>query len=163
MGRPKKSAPKHVEPEEESQEIPEEEPAAVIEPEEEDETGALPAGAVSQTDAARGALDKGYEKPAEAVKYIKDTFGIDMNPQYFSAIKTRLGKSGAKRAPATEPTRRGPKPKAAAPAVQGYVAPPEKPKAAGDQVDLIAAMEAMKPLVAALGADKVKRIADLLG
>ncbi len=158
MGRPKKSAPAHVEPEDASQEIPDEEPARTLEPE------PIPKGAVSQTDAARAAIDAGYEKPSEAVKYIKDKFGIDVNPTYFSAIKSRLGKGEAK----AEPAKRGRKPKVAEPVarkplVEGYVAPPEKPKAAGDQVDLIAAMEAMKPLVAALGADKVKRIADLLG
>ena len=45
---------------------------------------------------------------------------------------------------------------------EGYVAPPEKPRAVTGETDLLAAMEAMKPLVAALGAEKVKRIADLL-
>jgi hypothetical protein len=30
-------------------------------------------------------------------------------------------------------------------------------------MDLLAALEAMKPLVVALGAEKVKRVADLLG
>ena len=44
--------------------------------------------------------------------------------------------------------------------VDGYLATP--PQAANGEADLLAAMEAMKPLVAALGADKVKRIADLL-
>src|SRR3954447_12957838 len=33
----------------------------------------------------------------------------------------------------------------------------------GEEGDLLSAMETMKPLVAALGAEKVKRIADLLG
>ena len=57
----------------------------------------------------------------------------------------------------------GRKPKAApGQAVEGYLAPPPKPQASGGESDLLAAMEAMKPLVAALGADKVKRIADLL-
>ena len=172
LGRPKKSAPAHVEPEFESQELPDEEPAAVIEPDPGDEPqdagepGPIPRGAVSQTDAARAAMDAGYDKPAQAVEYIKATFGLDMNPQYFSGIKSRMNKdAGEKKA---EPARPGRPPKAAAPIarkppVENYVAPPQKPKAPGDQVDLIAAMEAMKPLVAALGADKVKRIADLLG
>jgi hypothetical protein len=54
--------------------------------------------------------------------------------------------------------KRVPKPKAA---VEGYVAPP-KLEAKGDG-DLLDALEAMKPLVDKLGADKVKRIVDLLG
>jgi hypothetical protein len=47
------------------------------------------------------------------------------------------------------------------PAGEGYLAPP-KIEAKGD-VDLIEALEAMKPLVASLGAEKVKRLVDLLG
>lgn len=42
-------------------------------------------------------------------------------------------------------------------------APPEKSKAAGDSADLLAAIVGRKPLVAALEADQVKRIAELLG
>src|SRR4051812_27855810 len=100
VGRPKKSVPAHVEPEDESQEAPEEEPARTLEP------GPLPRGAVSESDAARAALDASYEKPAEAVTYIKDTFGIDMNPQYFSAIKSNYKKAQAAKEP--EPAKRGP-------------------------------------------------------
>jgi hypothetical protein len=159
MGRPKKSAPAHVEPEDESQEAPEEEPASTIEP----EPGTIPQGAVSQTDAARAAMDAGYEKPAQAVEYIKTKFGLEMNPQYFSAIKSRLGKSEAK----AEPAKRGRKPKAAQPVarkpvVDGYLAPPEKPKAA-DEPDILLALEGIKELVSQFGADRVKRMVDLLG
>ena len=56
MGRPKKSVPAHVEPEPEfeSQEVPDEEPAAVIEPDDDEpvassEPDPIPQGAVSQT------------------------------------------------------------------------------------------------------------------
>jgi hypothetical protein len=45
--------------------------------------------------------------------------------------------------------------------VEGYLAPPPKPGSTGGSESLDA-MEAMKPLVAALGAERVKRIADLL-
>ena len=61
-------------------------------------------------------------------------------------------------APAARPAR---KPKAAAQAVEGYLAPPSFPDDGG--IDLLDAMEAMKPLIASLGAEKVKRIVDLLG
>ena len=57
----------------------------------------------------------------------------------------------------------GRKEKAAAQVAEpGQAAPQPKPRAAGGETDLLTAMEAMKPLVASLGADKVKRIVDLL-
>jgi hypothetical protein len=153
MGRPKKSVAAVVEAEDEVQESPDEEPDQVLEPE------PLPKGAVSQSDAARAALDAGYEKPAEAVSYIKETFGIDMNPQYFSAIKTRTKTSPA--ATKAAPAKRGRKPKVSAPLVDGYVAPPEKPKAAGEP-DILLALEGVKGLVNQFGAERVKKMVDLL-
>ena len=63
--------------------------------------------------------------------------------------------------PAAKPGR---KPKAApSQAVEGYLSAPPKQRGTGAEPDLLDAMEAMKPLVASLGADKVKRIVDLLG
>ena len=156
MGRPKKSAPAPIEEEEISQEIPEDDP----EVEEDDEPGRIPQGAVSQTDAARAALDKGYEKPAEAVAYIKATFGIDMNPQYFSAIKTRT-KTAEPTAKKAKPGKRGPKPKPAAP-VAAPATPTPKASSNGE-AELIESLETLKPLIAAMGAEKVKRLVDLLG
>ena len=161
MGRPKKSAPAPIEPEDESQDTPEDAPARLRE--------TLPQGSVSQSDAARSAIEAGHEKPSEAVKYIKDKFGLDMNPQYFSSIKTRTrtaGEPGSKKAE-PEPARRGPKPKVAAPTprkplVEGYVAPPEKPKAAGEP-DVLLALEGIKELVDQFGVDRVKRMVDLIG
>jgi hypothetical protein len=41
-------------------------------------------------------------------------------------------------------------------AVEGYLAPPPKAKAMDGQNELLAAVEAMKPLMESLGADKVK-------
>jgi hypothetical protein len=58
--------------------------------------------------------------------------------------------------------RRCRKPKAApGQGVEGYLTPPPKPAQAAVS-DLLDAMEAMKPLVASLGKEQVKRI-DLLG
>jgi hypothetical protein len=153
MGRPKKSVPAHVEPEDEVQESPEEEPARVL------ESAPIPKGAVSQSDAARAALDAGYEKPAQAVEYIKTKFGIDMNPQYFSAIKTRT--KSAPVAAKAEPAKRGRKPREVAPLAAQPVAAP-KPVANG-QTDLLDALTAMKPLIAQYGAEQVKKMVDLLG
>ena len=151
MGRPKKAAAAQpVEPEEESQEIPDEEPQPT----------SLPEGAVNKAQAARAALDAGYEKPQQAVSYIKNTFGIEMTPTHFSAVKSQMKGKEESGAPKGKPGR---KPKAASQAVEGYLAPPPKPKAAGSQPDLLAAMEAMKPLVDSLGKEQVKRIVDLLG
>ncbi len=103
--------------------------------------------AISKAKAAKAAIAKGYGKPIDAVKYIKEEFGIDMTPQHFSATKSNLNKKALAAEPAT----------------------PAKPRPVrashGDAVDheLLVAMEAMKPLVSSLGADKVKRLVDLLG
>ena len=153
----KHPAPAEVEPEEISQEVPEDEPEA----EEEDEPEAAEKG-LNKSQAARAAIDAGYEKPGEAVSYIKSEFGIDMNPQHFSAIKSNYRKKQEGEKPKAKPGR---KPKSAAPsqAVEGYLAPPPKQAPVGGETDLLAAMEAMKPLVASMGAEKVKRLVDLLG
>lgn len=58
----------------------------------------------------------------------------------------------------------GRKPKAEpSQALEGYLAPPSKATPTDGQTELLAAVEAMKPLVAALGVDEVKKIAELLG
>ena len=117
-------------------------------------------GKITKSEAVRRALADGVDQPADGVAYIRDNFGLEISPTHFSAVKSTEGKKG-EAAPKGKPGR---KPKAAAPvqAVEGYLAPPPKPRAVDEETDLLAAMEAMKPLVAALGADKVKRIADLL-
>ena len=94
------------------QDIPDEEPAAVIEPEPADESGG---DGPNNSEAGRQAIRAGYEKPGPAVAWIKETFGIEMNPTHFSAIKSNYLKKQAT-APVAEPAKRGPKPKAAAPA-----------------------------------------------
>jgi hypothetical protein len=78
-----------------------------------------------------------------------------MSKPHFSAVKSQLKKreGGAK-----PKGRSGRKPKAA---VEGYLAPPPKVVPTGEG-DLLDAMEAMKPLIASLGPEKVKRIVDLL-
>lgn len=157
MGRPKKSAPKYVEPEGESQELPEEEPDIEAE-----ETGGK---AISKAAAVRDALEQGEDGPEDGVAYIKKIHGIEMTRQSFSSYKAqekaRQAKKSGKPAPAAE-AKPGRKPKAASPAAEGYLAPPPKPTPAGGS-DLLDAMEAMKPLVASLGKEQVKRIVDLLG
>jgi hypothetical protein len=101
---------------------------------------------ISKSGAARAAVDEGYESPQEAVAWIKQRFGIEMGAQHFSAIKSQYRK----------------KAKARKAAVEGYLAPPRR-KSANGNPDLLAAMESIKPLVASLGKEQVKRIVDLLG
>src|SRR5262249_4903708 len=113
-------------------------------------------GGMSKTEAARRALEAGKEKPKDAVEYIKKEFDVDLTPQHFSSIKTQLKKKQATTGG------KGRKASTRSHAVEGYLAPPPK-DVTSDEPDLFAAMEAMKPLVATLGVEKVKRIAELLG
>ncbi len=149
----KKAAPAPIEPEEESQELPEEEPARVLET-------APPSDTMSKADACRAALAAGIDTAEKAQEFTRSKFGVEIKPTDFALYKSK----GKKAEPPTAKGKPGRKPKAApSPAIEGYLAPPPAPNPPGEQLDLLAAMEAMKPLVAALGVEKVKRIADLLG
>jgi hypothetical protein len=152
MGRPRTAKhPKPVEPEDEVQVSPEEEPAAVIEP-----------PSVNQAELVRKAIAAGHEKPATGVPYIKSQFGVDIDPKYYSVAKSQLKKKeAASEAPKAEPAKRGRKPKAFAPVV--VHTPATIKSAANGQVDLIQALEAMKPLVASLGKEQAHRLIELLG
>jgi hypothetical protein len=110
-------------------------------------------GKITKTEAVRRALADGVDQPADGVAYIRDNFGLEISPTHFSAVKSTEGKKSEK--PKGKPGR---KPKAA---VEGYHAPPQ-PASSGNS-ELLDAMEAMKPLVASLGKEQVKRIVDLLG
>ena len=105
-------------------------------------------------------MDPGLDRPLREIEGPDDDrgiiFGIEMSKPHFSAVKSQLKKrEGGGAAPKGRPGR---KPKAA---VEGYLAPPKVvPTGEGD---LLEALEAMKPLVARLGVEKVKRIVDLLG
>jgi hypothetical protein len=150
----KKAAPRHVEPEDESQDIEQQEAIEAREPE--------PAGeAISKSEAARRAIAAGLDSPEEATDFIRKRFGIEMSKPHFSAVKSQMKKKegGAK-------PKRGRKSKTwqsqpDAPPIEHYFTP--SPKTGDSSDDLLEAMEAMKPLVASLGAEKVKRIVDLLG
>jgi hypothetical protein len=149
MGRPKKSAPKHVESEDASQEVPDEEPARVLEP--------APVATMSKADACRAALAAGIEDAEKAQEFTRSKFGVEIKATDFALYKSKAKQA----APATK-AKPGRKPKAAAPLLEGYVAPPEKPKAVGEP-DVLLALEGVKELVSQFGADKVKRMVDLLG
>jgi hypothetical protein len=100
---------------------------------------------ITKAEAVRRALADGKESPPVGVAYIKEQFGIDIAPQHFSTQKSQL----KNRAGVKVKGKRGPKP-----AVAGG---PE------GEAGLLEALEAIKPLVAAMGAEKVKRLVDLLG
>ena len=137
----KHPAPKTAEPE------PQPEPRPAPKPE--------PEKAVSKADAVRAALAHGMEKPDDGVAYIKAKFGIDLPKPMWSSYRAQI-RARENRSEGQAP-KRGRKTKAV---VQGYLVPPKiVPTGEGD---LINVMEAMKPLVASLGAEKVKRIVDLL-
>ena len=102
------------------------------------------------------AIAAGFDGPQVGAGYIQSQFGLDVSPEHFSAVKSADKKKVLTEAPTGKPGR---KPKAD---VEGYLAPPPQ-SAANGETDLLAALEAMKPLVASLGADKVKRLVDLLG
>jgi hypothetical protein len=116
---------------------------------------------ISQTDAVKGALDGGYELPGEATDYIRDHFGMEVSKAYFSAIKSKIkaqgGKSTKKRA-VGRPTLASVKQAEAA----GTTQTSSRQKAAGGETDLLKALEVMKPLIDSLGAEKVRRLVDLL-
>ena len=107
-------------------------------------------GAVTKSEAARVAIREGYDTPKKAVAFIKNRFGLDMNPQHFSAVKSiEAKKSGLTR-------KRGRKPAGDSPSWSSPAIPPN------GSADLLEAIQTVKTLVASLGADKVKRIVDLL-
>jgi hypothetical protein len=113
---------------------------------------------ISKAEAVRKALAAGMDGPPEGTAYLQREFGIEMTSQMWSSYKSQE-KARAAKHPEGMTGKPGRKPKAA---IEGYLAPPPKSSASGDG-DLLDAMEAMKPLVASLGKDQVKRIVDLLG
>jgi hypothetical protein len=107
--------------------------------------------AISKAEAVRRAIGAGIKSPSKGSSYILEEFGMVVTPQHFSAAKSLMKQ------------REGKKRKVAARAEDSYLAPPKRSNAAGQSTDLLAAIETIKPLVSSLGADRVKRIVDLLG
>lgn len=118
------------------------------------ETEGSSSSAMSKTDAVRTSIRDGVEAPLAAVAYIKKSFGIDITPQHFSAVKSMLRKKARESGKA-----KGGKSKSS---IEGFFAPPSN-KSGKHGGDILQAMEAMKPLVATYGVEKVKRLAELLG
>lgn len=105
----RKAAPKHVEPEEESQEIPEEEPETEEEQDDEPETAGK---SMSKADACRAALADGITETEDAVRFAKTRFGIDIKPTDFTLYKSKEKKKQGEAAPKGKPGR---KPKGSGP------------------------------------------------
>jgi hypothetical protein len=156
MSRSRKSARAATERSDESQGVPGGSAVDAIAPESADEPEGV---GPSKSEAARQAMKAGYQKPAQAVVWMKETFGIDMNPQHFSAIKSNDKKKEAGTAAKADPARRVSR---SAAIIEGYVAPPERPRNAGEP-DMLLALEGVKELVNQFGAERVKRMVDLLG
>ena len=156
--KPRNTVPKQVEPEDLSQEVPEEEPVVQLVKEPLEQPGEKP---MNKSQAARAAIDAGHDKPGPAVEYIKSQFGIEMSQPHFSAVKSGYKKANAAAAAKAKPAKRGRPP--GSKAVEGYLAPAPKPRPIVAADELLAAMEAVKPLIASLGAEKVKRLVDVLG
>lgn len=117
------------------------------------------AESVSKAEAVRRAVAAGVESPAEGAAYVQEHFGIDMDNKTFSLnrsqqkIRDAKKQAAAKGKPGRKPIQ----------AVEGDMASPPKQGMAGGESELLAAMEAMKPLVDSMGKEQVKRIVDLLG
>lgn len=109
---------------------------------------------MTKVDGVRRALAAGKVLPGDGTDYMMNEFGIHMTREQFSTTKSQLKRRAGK-----AKGKPGRKPKAT---IEGYLAPPAK-RSAGGETELIAAMEAMKPLVSSLGVERVKRLADLLG
>ena len=124
---------------------------AVVEPEMIDEADASPGDEISNAQAVRNALASGHESIDAIDSFVRDEYGKEIPRQQISAYKSQTKRK------AGEPPRRGRAPKAA---VEGYLAPPRTPQA-GD-ADLIDTLRALKPLVAKVGVENVKKLAELL-
>lgn len=155
MGRPKTShKPQPVEPEDESQETPE------IETPDEVTVTKSRGRKVSKTDAVRAALQAGADMPEEGVAFVKRHYDIEMTRQRFSTTKSKIKADAETKSAATSP--RVSRKRSGSTEVASTLSPAPTPSIPAE-ADLLRAMETMKPLIATLGAEKVKRIVDLLG
>ena len=145
MAKKKPAVPEHVEPEDVGREMSE----------------AAGGASISKAEAIRRVMADGIDNPSLGSQEIEKRFGIEVTPQHFSATKAQMKSRDASKK--SKPARQAKQVAESGQAVEGYLAPPPKPSAPDDPTDLLAALEAMKPLVARLGADKVKRMVDLLG
>lgn len=118
---------------------------------------------VSKTQAVREALRAGFEMPTEGTDFIRDRFGIVMDNQRFSTVKSNLKKRESEGGAGKPRGKPGRKKRETVPTVAESGDSTSRSQPTNGEADLLTAIEAMKPLVASLGVEKVKRIAELLG
>jgi len=110
-------------------------------------------GAISNAQAVRNALAEGLESIDDIDSFVRTEYGKDIPRQQISAYKSQSKRK------AGEPTaRRGRPPRAA---IEGYLAPPSR-RGSNDRGDLLDVLQTLKPLVADMGPDRVKKLVDLL-
>jgi hypothetical protein len=107
---------------------------------------------VTKANAVRAALAEGADTPTEGIAFIKARFGIDITPQHFSSYKS------SERAKAGKPAgRRGRKPRATR--SEPTAAPRATPS--NGSIGVAGSVQTIKALVASLGVDQVKEIAEI--
>jgi hypothetical protein len=115
------------------------------------ETATAPAEKITQRVAVQRALAAGVDSPADGVAYVKKEFGITLNNQGFSTIKSQLKKAAGESKPAAKRGR---------PAASANGAVVHKPvaNAVSSPAELA---RAVKELVAAHGVETVKDMVDV--
>ena len=119
------------------------------------EPAAAPEKKITQREAVRQALAAGKELPPDGVKFVKDTFNIQLNNQSFSTLKSQIKKAAEGDATPKKPGR---------PAGSANVAVAHKPAVSaptGKATNPAELAQAVKELVAAHGAETVKAMADV--
>jgi hypothetical protein len=108
-------------------------------------------GSISKAAAVRQALAEGFESLDDIAAFIKTEHGIEIPRPQLSSYKAQARAREQKTHTDSKPSK----------------APTPIPKAAkhggGAETDLIEAMETLKPYVNEHGAERLKRIIDLLG
>jgi hypothetical protein len=153
MGRPKKAAARHVEPEEESQEMPEDDDAPENRPSAPKATpkAAAKAETISKAEGVRRAMAEGLDDLDDIENFLKTQYGIEMPRPQISAYKAQQKARMAKQsAGETAPRRR-----ATAPA-----APTKAP--AQQATGLIGDIQTVRQLIAKHGAEGLKALVDAL-
>jgi hypothetical protein len=101
-------------------------------------TSDVPSPTMTKTEAVKLAVEKGKDKPREGVAWIKETYGLDVSPDYFSTTKSALKATGKAKAPSSSPKEKGGEP--------------------GALVELARDLEALRRLRAKYGAEEIKRL-----
>jgi len=125
-------------------------PTAAPKPEPENPTVTTP----NKSDAIKEALASGVNKPKEVVAWVKDKYGLAIDPQYVSTLKTQLKSSGttpsSKPKVATAP-KPGPRPTSTT----------LSPRAAGS--DMVTVAKQLREMVDQYGKDAILEMVEIVG